>query len=117
MKTLSPCFLSHPELHRGSGRAARAGGGSFRDRRYRLCRRRAQAPCDPLGYAQAADYTQGHIPGAVNIDDVGSVLRNENTEDYIALDKMEQLLGAAGIDPAKKSSYTARKPTPCRPGS
>src|SRR5215475_3854366 len=42
----------------------------------------------------AADYKQGHIPGAVNIDDVGVVLRDENKEDYIALDRMEQLLGA-----------------------
>ena len=34
----------------------------------------------------AADYKQGHIPGAVNIGDVGVVLRDENKEDYIALD-------------------------------
>jgi len=50
----------------------------------------------------AADYTQGHIPGAVNIGDVGVVLRDENKEDYIALDSIEQLLGAAGIDPSKE---------------
>jgi thiosulfate/3-mercaptopyruvate sulfurtransferase len=50
----------------------------------------------------AADYKQGHIPGAVNIDDVGVVLRDENKEDYIALDRIEKLLGAAGIDPSKE---------------
>jgi thiosulfate/3-mercaptopyruvate sulfurtransferase len=50
----------------------------------------------------AADYNQGHIPGAVNIDDVGVVLRDENKEDYIALDRIEKLLGAAGIDPSKE---------------
>src|ERR1700694_2551046 len=50
----------------------------------------------------AAAYKQGHIPGAVNIDDIGVVLRDENTEDYIALEDIERLLGAAGIDPAKE---------------
>src|SRR3977135_2123002 len=50
----------------------------------------------------AADYKQGHIPGAANIDDVGIVLRDENKEDYIALDRIEKLLGAAGIDPSKE---------------
>jgi len=60
----------------------------------------------------AADYKQGHIPGAVNIDDIGGVLRNENTEDYIALEKMEQLLGAAGIDPAKEIIVYGAKANP-----
>lgn len=60
----------------------------------------------------AADYKQGHIPGAVNIDDVGVVLRDENTEDYIALDRMEQLLGAAGIDPAKEIIVYGAKANP-----
>ena len=50
----------------------------------------------------AADYQQGHIPGAINIDDVGVVLRDENKEDYIALDRIEKLLGASGIDPSKE---------------
>ena len=31
----------------------------------------------------AAAYKEGHIPGAVNIGDVGQVLRDENREDYI----------------------------------
>lgn len=50
----------------------------------------------------AAAYKQGHIPGAVNIDDAGHVLRDENTEDYIALEKIAKLLGEAGIDPSKE---------------
>ena len=50
----------------------------------------------------AADYKEGHIPGAVNIGDVGQVLRDENTEDYIALEKIEKLLGGAGIDPKRE---------------
>src|SRR5438270_12549543 len=50
----------------------------------------------------AAAYKQGHIPGAVNIDDTGVVLRDENTEDYIPLDHIEKLLGAAGIDPSRE---------------
>jgi thiosulfate/3-mercaptopyruvate sulfurtransferase len=50
----------------------------------------------------AAAYKQGHIPGAVNIGDVGNVLREENTEDYIAYEEIEKLLGEAGIDPKRE---------------
>ena len=50
----------------------------------------------------AAAYKLGHIPGAVNIDDIGHVLRDENTEDYIAQEKIEKLLGEAGIDPSRE---------------
>ena len=50
----------------------------------------------------AAAYREGHIPGAVNIDDIGKVLRDEHREDYIEQEKIEKLLGAAGIDPAKE---------------
>ena len=50
----------------------------------------------------AALYRQGHIPGAVNIGDVGHVLRDEHREDYIAQQKIEKLLGDAGIDPARE---------------
>ncbi len=60
----------------------------------------------------AADYKQGHIPGAVNIDDVGVVLRDENKEDYIALDRIEKLLGAAGIDPSKEIIVYGAKANP-----
>lgn len=47
-------------------------------------------------------YNQGHIPGAVNIGDVGSQLRDEQREDYIAAEKIEKILGKAGIDPARE---------------
>lgn len=50
----------------------------------------------------AALYRQGHIRGAVNIGDVGQELRDENREDYIALAKIEKILGDAGIDPSKE---------------
>ena len=60
----------------------------------------------------AAAYKQGHIPGAVNIDDIGQVLRDENTEDYIALEDIEKLLGAAGIDPAKEIVVYGEKGNP-----
>lgn len=60
----------------------------------------------------AADYNKGHIPGAVNIDDIGVVLRDENTEDYIALEKIEKLLGAAGIDPSKEIVVYGAKANP-----
>jgi thiosulfate/3-mercaptopyruvate sulfurtransferase len=50
----------------------------------------------------ADDYNKGHIPGAVNIGDVGKVLRKDATEDYVPLAEMEKVLGDAGIDPRKE---------------
>ena len=50
----------------------------------------------------ADDYSKGHIPGAVNIGDIGKVLRKDATEDYVSLAEMEKLLGDAGIDPSKE---------------
>ena len=49
-----------------------------------------------------ADFRRGHIPGAVNIGDAGQILRNPNTEDFIPIDQIERILGAAGIDPAQE---------------
>ena len=49
-----------------------------------------------------ADYRRGHIPGAVNIGDVGQILRNPNTEDFIPIGQIESILGAAGIDPTQE---------------
>jgi thiosulfate/3-mercaptopyruvate sulfurtransferase len=49
----------------------------------------------------AEDYKKGHIPGAVNIGDAGKVLRNDNTEDFIQVERIEKILGAAGIDPTQ----------------
>lgn len=50
----------------------------------------------------AAMYKLGHIPGAVNIGDIGLELRDEHREDYIALARIEKLLGNAGIDPSRE---------------
>ena len=50
----------------------------------------------------AQEYGKGHLPGAVNIGDAARVLRDANTEDFIATDKIERILGAAGIDPARE---------------
>ena len=60
----------------------------------------------------AADYKKEHLPGAVNIGDVGVVLRDENTEDYIALEDIEKLLGAAGIDPSREVVVYGAKANP-----
>lgn len=49
-----------------------------------------------------ADYKKGHIPGAINLGEAGQVLRNPNTEDFIAVPQLERILGQAGIDPAKE---------------
>ena len=57
-------------------------------------------------------YKQGHIPGAVNIGDVGTVLRDENSEDYVALEDIERLLGAAGIDPSREVVVYGAKANP-----
>ena len=54
----------------------------------------------------------GHIPGAVNIDDIGVVLRDENSEDYLALEEIAKLLGAGGIDPAKEIVVYGAKANP-----
>lgn len=50
----------------------------------------------------ADDYKKGHIPGAVNVGDIGKTLRKDADEDYIPLADMEKLLGEAGIDPSKE---------------
>jgi thiosulfate/3-mercaptopyruvate sulfurtransferase len=48
------------------------------------------------------DYRRGHIPGAVNIDDIALVLREPGTEDYLPVARIVQILGEAGIDPARE---------------
>jgi len=47
-------------------------------------------------------YAAGHIAGAVNIGDAPRVLRDDNTEDFIATDRIENILGAAGLDPKRE---------------
>jgi thiosulfate/3-mercaptopyruvate sulfurtransferase len=60
----------------------------------------------------AAAYKQGHIPGAVNIGEVTSVLRDDNSEDYLPLPVLEQRLGAAGIDPQREIIVYGAKASP-----
>jgi thiosulfate/3-mercaptopyruvate sulfurtransferase len=48
------------------------------------------------------EYAEGHLPGAVNIGDAAQVLRDANSEDFLPTDKIEKILGAAGIDPARE---------------
>ena len=50
----------------------------------------------------ASAYEAGHIAGAVNIGDAPRVLRDDNTEDFIATDRIEKVLGAAGLDPKRE---------------
>lgn len=49
-----------------------------------------------------AAYRRGHIPGAVSIGDVMRVLRHPNTEELIELERIERILGEAGIDPSRE---------------
>jgi len=50
----------------------------------------------------ADDYKKGHIPGALNIGDIGKTLRKDADEDYVSVAEMEKILGEAGIDPTKE---------------
>lgn len=59
-----------------------------------------------------ADYGQGHIAGAINVGDVGKVLRDENTEDYLPMANVEQVLAGAGIDPSKEIVVYGAKANP-----
>src|SRR6516165_3310494 len=52
-------------------------------------------------------YARGHIAGALSIGDAARVLRDENTEDFIPTDRIEKILGAAGLDPSAKPSSMA----------
>src|SRR5262249_40657059 len=54
-------------------------------------------------------YAQGHIAGAINIGDAARVLRDDNTEDFIATERIEKLLGAAGLDPARANTVYGRR--------
>src|SRR4030095_13260481 len=52
---------------------------------------------------RAADaYAKGHIVGAISIGDAARVLRDENTEDFIATERIEKILGGAGLDPNRE---------------
>ena len=55
------------------------------------------------------DYLEGHIPGAINIGDLGTVLRDPNREDYIDLAEINAIFNKAGLDINKEViSYGAR---------
>jgi len=47
-------------------------------------------------------YAAGHIAGSINIGEAPRVLRDENTEDFTATDRIEKILGAAGLDPKRE---------------
>ena len=42
-------------------------------------------------------FLEGHVPGAINIGDAGSVLRDPNKEDYIATEKIQRIFNDAGL--------------------
>jgi thiosulfate/3-mercaptopyruvate sulfurtransferase len=48
-------------------------------------------------------YARGHIAGAVSIGDAAKFLRDDNTEDFIATDRIEKILGGAGLDPKRET--------------
>jgi thiosulfate/3-mercaptopyruvate sulfurtransferase len=50
----------------------------------------------------AAAYAAGHIVGAISIGDAPRVLRDDNTEDFITTDRIEKILGGAGLDPKRE---------------
>jgi thiosulfate/3-mercaptopyruvate sulfurtransferase len=60
----------------------------------------------------AEDFKKGHIPGAVNVGDIGKTLRREVDEEYVPLADMEKLLGAAGIDPSREILIYGDKGSP-----
>ena len=60
----------------------------------------------------AEDYKKGHIPGALNIGDIGATLRYEHSEDYLPTPQIEKILGGAGIDPMKEIVVYGDKGSP-----
>src|SRR4029077_4820353 len=51
----------------------------------------------------AAAQAQRNSARALYIGDAPKVLRDENTEDFIATDRIEKILGAAGLDPNRET--------------
>lgn len=49
-----------------------------------------------------AQYFDGHIPGAVNIDDAASALLDEKTQLFLPIERIASRLGQAGIDPTRE---------------
>ncbi|MBS4095267.1 MAG: hypothetical protein KGZ83_00340 [Sulfuricella sp.] len=46
----------------------------------------------------ADDFRKGHIPGALNVGNIGQVLRYDHSEDYLPTPQIEKILGDGGID-------------------
>jgi thiosulfate/3-mercaptopyruvate sulfurtransferase len=58
-------------------------------------------------------YRAGHIAGAVNVGDVGTVLRDPNREDWLPTAQIETVLGNGGIDlPNREVIVYSRKGDP-----
>lgn len=57
-------------------------------------------------------YAKGHIPGAVSIGDATRALRDVNTEDFIATEFIEKILGTAGLDPKREIIVYGSRGTP-----
>ena len=49
------------------------------------------------------DFARGHLPGAITIGDAARVLRDDNSEDFIAHARIEKLFSEAGLDPARET--------------
>jgi thiosulfate/3-mercaptopyruvate sulfurtransferase len=58
------------------------------------------------------EYKRGHVPGAVNMDDAQTELRDAKTEDYLPIPEMEKRLGASGIDLGKEIIVYGAKALP-----
>jgi thiosulfate/3-mercaptopyruvate sulfurtransferase len=50
----------------------------------------------------ADEYAKGHVAGAISIGDATKALRDDNTEDFIAMERIEKMLGTAGLDPRRE---------------
>jgi thiosulfate/3-mercaptopyruvate sulfurtransferase len=60
----------------------------------------------------ADEYAKGHIAGAISIGDATKALRDENTEDFIATERIEKMLGTAGLDPKREIIVYGSRGTP-----
>lgn len=58
------------------------------------------------------EFRKGHIPGAVNIGDPLRILRSENSEDFIPINLIEDILGSVGLNPSKEVIVYAGKAVP-----
>jgi thiosulfate/3-mercaptopyruvate sulfurtransferase len=57
-------------------------------------------------------YLEGHIPGAINVSDIGTVLRDPNREDFIDLAEINSIFNKAGLDINKEIICMAQEATP-----